>query len=294
MTVKNERPTPATGRTLSRSELQAVIRRAAELYAAEADERTDDRVTEEEILEIAEDLGLPAVHVRQALFELPETQARASGLDGLIGEATVAASRIVAGDAEFTLERLEDYLATREYMQPHRRMPGRALYAPADDAISRLARVFSRPAARFELARAHRVGLAVQPLEEGYARVRIELDLSNRRREAAVNASIFGGVTGLIVGGTLLPLAGPAAGEVLGTFGVLAGGALTLGGGVAAGLAGSLSIVRATFRRRLARARDEIEGLLDRLQHGDRLEPPPAPWRRRLQSGVRRHLSPGR
>jgi hypothetical protein len=30
-------------------------------------------------------------------------------------------------------------------------------------------------------------------------------------------------------------------------------------------------------------ARTELESLLDRAEHGERLEPPPAPWRRRLQ-----------
>jgi hypothetical protein len=37
------------------------------------------------------------------------------------------------------------------------------------------------------------------------------------------------------------------------------------------------------FKTRMAAAKLELDGLLDRAERGDRLEPPPAPWRRRLQ-----------
>lgn len=285
------------GRSLTRSELKAVIRRAAELYATDGDERGDDRITEEELLRIAAELGLPAPHVRQALFELPETDAAARGaslLDQLLGDSSIAAGRVVPSDAELTLHQLEEYLTTREYLQLRRRQPGRALFAPADDAISRLARVISRPAARFHVARAHRVGLAVRSLEPGFAQTRIEVDLSNRRREAATSASVFGGLVGIAVGASLAAIAGAAGGDLLGTFGSVTGSALGLGGGLASGIGGGLAIARVTYRRRLASARAEIEGLLDRLQQGERLDPPPAPWRRRLRSGLYRRLPPGR
>ena len=37
-------------------------------------------------------------------------------------------------------------------------------------------------------------------------------------------------------------------------------------------------------------ARVELEGLLDRAERGEPLEPPPAPWRKRLQMRMLGHL----
>jgi hypothetical protein len=49
---------------------------------------------------------------------------------------------------------------------------------------------------------------------------------------------------------------------------------------------------RAFQRTGCTAAKFEVTGLLDRLEHGERLEPPPAPWRRRLQ--LRLFGQPGR
>lgn len=299
MDVGTQRSASTEGRSLTRSELKAVIRRAAELYAAEADERAlaEERVTESELLRIAAELGLPAAHVRQALFELPETEGLQPGgsiLDRIIGTAAVAADRAVPGEADRVLDRLENYLITREYLQPLRSQPGRALYAPADDTISRVARAISRPASRHHIARAHRIGVAVRPLEEGFSRVRIEVDLRGHRRVASLYGSIFGGLAGLTAGGVLAVFAGPLGADLLGTLGAAVGGTLTVGGGLASGIAGGLAIARTALRKRLDSARDEVEALLDRLQNGERLDPPPAPWRRRLQNGITRYAPPGR
>ena len=60
---------------ITREDLQLVIRRAAELYTAETD--ADERLSESEVLRIADELGLPGRHVRQALYELPRQIGRA-------------------------------------------------------------------------------------------------------------------------------------------------------------------------------------------------------------------------
>jgi len=61
--------------------------------------------------------------------------------------------------------------------------------------------------------------------------------------------------------------------------------ATAFAGSVTAGLAAT----RAAFRSRLAGARFELEGLLDRAEHSQSLEPPPAPWRKRLQQKLLGH-----
>jgi hypothetical protein len=95
---------------------------------------------------------------------------------------------------------------------------------------------------------------------------------------------------------------------VLGTFfGVLAGNGLGVGAGavavalhaatavvfasgiglglvgLAGGIWGGMAVTRHAFRRRLGDAHAEADALLDRLQAGERLEPPPSPLLRRLR-----------
>ena len=111
--------------------------------------------------------------------------------------------------------------------------------------------------------------------------MRIEVDLRGHRRVASLYGSIFGGLAGLTAGGVLAVFAGPLGADLLGTLGAAVGGTLTVGGGLASGIAGGLAIARTALRKRLDSARDEVEALLDRLQNGERLDPPPAPWRRR-------------
>ena len=52
---------------ISRRDLPAVVKRAAELAAVEGD--AEEAISEEEVVRIAAELGLSERHVRQALFE---------------------------------------------------------------------------------------------------------------------------------------------------------------------------------------------------------------------------------
>lgn len=269
-------------RRFTRRELEAVIRRAAELSAADAE--AEEHLSEDELLRIASELGLSARHVRQALLELSDAPAEESVLARICGPGSVSASRAVPSEPEAALARLDEYLATREYLQPLRRQPGRVWYAPADDVVSNIARAFSRPSGKFHLARARRTALVVQPLEPGWSLVRLDLDLSDRRKGAATAGATLGALLAAPTGIALGVAAGVAAGDVLGGAVALAAGIVTGGSILATGIATGLALARASLRRRLAAARMEIEGLLDRLEHGDTLEPPPKPWRRRLQA----------
>lgn len=270
---------------IDRSQLQAVIRRAAELYAAESDSR--DLLSETEVIRIGEELGLPTRLVRQALYELPDAAAPESGwLGRVFGPALTGGSRAVTGEPGVLFARLEEYLATREYLQPRRRQGETVLLEPAGDAISNMARAIWRPAGRFHLARASRVFLTVRPLESGIAHVRLTLDLADRRRRAAVAGLVGGAFLGLGVGAGLVIL-------TLATLGPVAPAAPLLAAGLGlAGFAGTVAAITAAaarrFRRVVDHARSEVAGLLDRMEHGERLEPPPAPWWRRMQRGRRR------
>lgn len=274
-------PAPDTERGVTRRELEAIIRRAAELYAAEAE--SDDRISEDELLRIAAELGLPARYVRQALYERPAAE-EPSFLDRTCGPPSISASRALPVEPAPTLARLEEYLTTREYLQIRRRQGDRLWLVPADDPITRLFRVFSRPAGRYHLARAHGVGVAVQPLEPGWAHIRIEVDLSTQRKDTVTSASVLGGVFGSLVGIGIGAVVGEVAGDALGDPIGVAAGIAAFVGTVATSASAAFAIAATRFRRRLAAAKQEVEALLDRIQLGERLDPPPAPWRRRLHA----------
>ena len=272
------RPTPANppGRPLARTDIEAVIRRATELTLSEADAR--DQISEDELERIAAEVGLPAQHVRRALHERAVLRVRPRWYDRWFGSPLVAESRPVASRADATLRGLEQYLCTREYLQVVRRRTHEIALIPAEDTISRVARVLARPGGRFGLARAERVVLGVRPLDEESAHVRIETDYSGARSSYVTSGGVVGGMLGLLVG-TIIEIS--------------SGGALGLGylGGALGGSAVGLGMAARDFRSRLGLARRELAHLLDRVETGQRLEPPPPPWRRNLQErlfGTRR------
>lgn len=265
-----------SGRSVTRTELEHVIRRAAELSLADSD--AQDRLSEQDLVRIADELGLPEKHVWQALYERPSMSAPAIIGASRFGSPIIVASRIVPGDAALTRRRLEDYLVTQEYLMIARRTTDELRLIPAEDTISSVARVFARPKRRHHLAHARRVLVATHELPGGDAAVRIEADLSEQRTAQRTRSLVTGTLAGLITGG----FAGlSVAGGVGGAVGEVAAVATFVAAGGGAMFATVAAYGRA-FRRKLGEARLEMDALLDRLETGERLEPPPAPWRRRL------------
>jgi hypothetical protein len=186
----------------------------------------------------------------------------------------------VPGETARTARRIEDYLTTREYLQIVRRVREQTLLEPAEDTISSLARGLLRPGSRHHISRARRVLLTVAPLDDATTHVRIETDLSDQRRRF-LRAGIAGGsVAGLLVGalgaGAVLVTLEPSVAATVGQV-------VAFGGGLAASVTAGVLSAGARFRARLEHARREVDALLDRAERGEPLDPPPAPWRRRLQ-----------
>jgi hypothetical protein len=280
-------------RGVTRQDLERVVRRAAELYTRETE--AEDNLTEAEVLRIAEEIGLPDRHVRQALYELPITPSAQGALDRWYGPPLVQGTRVVPAPPVRAMDRIEEYLVTREFLQLLRRQGTRAAFTPADDAISNVARAVRRPSGQWHVARSRRVLVEVRSMPDNDSHVRIELDFA-RQRARALRAGVAGGVAvglplavliGFPVGGLLLDLAGgPAAFAAAATTGLTA-----LAGSVATGAA----LGRARFRARVDNARIELAALLDRLEAGGKLDPPPAPWLRGLRSRITDTLrGPGR
>lgn len=270
-------PAQASARSIGRVDFEQVIRRAAELSLKDTD--PDDNLPEEEVLRIATELGLPLHHVRQALFELPDLKVQPRWYDRWFGPAVFSVSRAVPTRREPALRRVEDYLVTREYLQIVRRKGDTIAFVPADDTISSVARALARPGSRHTISRATRMMVGVHTLPEDDSHVRFDVDLSDTRQEAVRGGVVLGGVAGLVTSSLAAAAAGALMPGVLGNVPEI----LAFGGAMAGTVAGSVSLSASRFRNRVFGAKMELTGLLDRLERGDRLDPPPAPWRRKLQ-----------
>ena len=269
-------PSRLPQRSVDRAQFEQVIRRAAELSLRDAD--AGDQLSEAEVVRIASELGLPAHHVHRALFELPELNVQPRWYDRYYGSPVFSEGRLVPSEAPLTLKRVEEYLVTREYLQIVRRRGENIALIPADDTISSLARTFFRSGARHHIAKATRVLVNAHELEDGNTHVRVDVDLSEERRNSASGAAWGGVIAGTLVGGIAAHFAGVATPVALGPVPEV----LAFGSGLAGTFAAIFSSAARGFRGRVQAARLEISGLLDRLEHGERLDPPAAPWRRRL------------
>jgi hypothetical protein len=271
-------PARQPGRAIAREDFEQIIHRAAELTLRDAD--ADEQLSEAEVMRIATELGLPAHHVQRALFELPELNVQPRWYDPYYGGPVFSVARVVPSAAPLTLKRVEEYLVTREYLQIVRRRGDNLALVPADDAISSIARAFTRSGSRHHIAKATRVLVNVHELPDENAHVRFDVDLSRDRQRSARGAASAGLVGGVIVGGVAAHLIGISTPAALGALPEV----LAFSGGLAGTFAATFSSAARRFRGRMMEAKLELTGLLDRLESGERLDPPPAPWRRRLRS----------
>jgi hypothetical protein len=267
------------GERITRSELPAVVKRAAELAALEGD--AEEELPEEEVIRIAAELGLPARHVKQALLEGSHEDEEPTFLDRQLGIPRVLATRAVPMSPEQARRALEDYLVTREYLQVVRKQGSAISFTPADDAVSKIARSFAR-SKKHCLAAADDVELVVRELEPGWSHVRIRADYPDARKVhigGAAAGSIFLGVPVAAGSGVGMAILTSGLGDPIS----VALGAAT-GLSVLAGTAAAFwTIARNNFRNWRKRTVNEANGVLDRLEKGDELRPPPSPWLRKLQ-----------
>jgi hypothetical protein len=249
---------------LSSDELERVIRRAAELQTSR--EALPDRLEADEVMRIGAEVGLQEPHLRRALLELraealvPVPPAGRSLVGRLWGDAHVQASRVVPGDPVAVQEALEDYLESAESLRQVRSRAGLSIWEPASDLVSQLRRGLNLSGHGFAMAKARRIEVAVQSIEPGRSLVNISADLRNKRAEHITGwyagaGSIAAGMTAALVLAAGFPLAV----------------VLPLVGGVALG--GSTLLVKRTVRSERERLELGIEGLLDRLERGGRIQP---------------------
>jgi hypothetical protein len=258
------------GRSLTRREFDAVIRRAAEL--AESDSGgAEGSLTEGELFRIAGEVGLPEAHVRRALAEVRSGMTEGGLVDRLFGPAIVRASRVVPGTPDHISRSLDDFFVASQLLQPVRRTSEMLQYRPAVDWASQLARAASLTSRKYYVASAKSVEVRLERVDGSSTLVEFSVD-PGTRGEQVVGAVLGGGASGTALGfvsGALIASVAPLAVGI--GVGVLVGTGAWSGIAVAVGRG---------HRRKVMDVRDEIEGILDALEQGQSLEPPPASWRR--------------
>ena len=279
----------AVERQLSREQFDAVVRRAAELAARES-ETTEAGLTEAELYRIAGEVGLPAQHVRRALSEVRAAPITGGApLDRMIGPRLVWASRIVRGTPEGLAPAIDTFMTSGRLLQRVRRSPTRLQYRQAIDWMSQLARAASGASRKHYVAASKSVEVALEAVDAD---------------STLVTLSIEPGVRGDYVGGAFGGGIGTGVGAGMGV-GFAAVGWLAVPEVVAVGMGaaalggvtvGFFRIMASAYRRKLVDIRAEVEGILDQLESGEPLEPPPPSWRKWVEEqfhGARRLLDPG-
>lgn len=251
-------------RQLSSGELEAVIRRAVELQAREAEGGPGEGLTESELIRIGRELGLSPAHVQQALAEVRSRPSpeREGWFGRGFGDAAVLSSRHVSRSAESVRRELEVYMRDRECMVVQRRLPDRTVYVQASGVVAAVSRAAQRVGSRYPPLGARQIEVAVQPVDENSCFVSLAVDLSGQRTGLAAGGLLGGGGAGGITAAmAAIAIAPPAA---------LVGVPLLIGAVLSA---------RAIYSQLTERMRVQIESLLDRLEHRELL-PPGGTWPR--------------
>jgi hypothetical protein len=265
-----------TGRSLTRREFDAVIRRAAELAGSDSD-GPEGSVSEGELFRIAGEVGLSESHVRRALTEVRAGEVGGGRLDRLFGPAFVRASRVVPGEPEAIALEIDEFLVATQLLQRVRRGETILQYRPAVDWTSQLARAASFSSRKYYIASAKLVEVRLERVDSERTLVEFLVDPGTRKEDVAL--AVFGGAgagaaSGAVIGAVLASVAPLALGIGVG---VLAGAGIWSGMAIGIGKA---------HRKKVTDVRTEVEGVLDALERGASLEPPPASWRR----WVKRHF----
>lgn len=252
-------PTPATvpaamPAPLERAALERVLARAAELQSADAD-TGELTLTEAQIIDVGNEVGIPAKHLRQALAEersrvaVPVERGRVAAM---FGSATVSASRTVTGTPAVIFDRLDTWMQKEESLQVKRRFADRMAWEPRGGMAIEFQRLMNLSGHGYRLARAEEVAATVIAVDVERSIVRLDASLANVRSKR-------------LIGGGAMVAGGGVTGGILVVLGVMtAVAALPVAAGVVAGY-----FIARSHAPLVAAAQLALEQLLDRLERGE-------------------------
>ena len=267
-------------RSLTRAEFEAVMKRASELAVSDPYDGQSS-LDEAEVFRIASEVGLPDKHVRRALAEMRSNENPSGIVDQWFGAAQVRGSRVIGASKEDLRDTLDQFLVAGNLLEAVRQGTDLLLYRPAVDWISHFARAGASLSRRAHWAAAKEIEIHLEAVDAESTLVEIRVDPDIRGSYTAGAA-----VTALVAGGATAFGVSALAGAVW-ALPILA--AVSLGGISATAVAITTARVTGRYSRRAREeVQQELEGVLDRLEQGEDLTPPPASWRRWVMDQARR------
>jgi hypothetical protein len=246
---------------LSQQQLALVLRRAAELERKRREESSGNGhgLSEAELKELVDEVGIPSEDVNRALAELrtgilPASEEETGSMaDRLVGPAELAVERVVRGDVGQVEQRVQEFLRA-QLLEVRRDFGDRVQWRPAQGLQARIKRGLNF-SGRIVLPSEAEIESLVAPVpgESGKVVVRLLLRVGELRSAGLRNMGLS------LTAGVALAVTGFAAAHGLGELALLGGGAATaLGGSLAA---------RGSYQRTLQRTSEALAGFLDTLEH---------------------------
>ncbi len=251
-------PADGTPAPLERAALERVLARAAELQAQEADPG-ELTLTEAQILDVGNEVGIPAKHLRQALAEERSRVAvpvERSRMAAVFGAATVSASRTVRGTPAAIFDRLDEAMQREQSLRVKRRFPDRIAWEPRGGVATEFKRIMNVGGHGYRLSRTEEVSATVIAVDAERSIVRLDASLTTLRAHH-------------VAGGSAIVAVGGVTGGVFIALGVMTAVAALP---VATGLLAGYFIAR-SHGPQVAGAQLALEQMLDRLERGE-LQPP--------------------
>jgi hypothetical protein len=260
-------PLPARQTLLDRQALERVLARAAELQGADALPESSDLISESQLLDIGNEVGLNAATLNQALAE-ERTRVNVPEERGFVaqiaGAGFASATRTVSGSQGDVLATIDGWMQRDECLQVQRRFSDRITWEPQRGLFGKLKRTVNVSGRGYYLVDARQVSATVLPVDTTRSVVRLDADISPSRARrvgiggVAVGAGgVIGGILGLGLVVAHLPLLIAAAAALL---------------PLAGGTAGAYRIAR-SHRGVLSSVQLALEQILDRLEHAEASRP---------------------
>lgn len=254
---------PARQTLLDRQALERVLARAAELQGAGALPDSSDLISESQLRDIGNEVGLNAATINQALAE-ERTRINVPEERGLIaqiaGAGFATATRTVPGTPRDVLAAIDSWMLREECLQVQRRFADRITWEPQRGLFGKLRRTVNLSGHAFYLMDARQISATVLPVDSARVVVRLDADIhQSRARRVGIGGflvtagGVVGGLVGLAVVVAHLPI-------------LIAAGAAMVP--LAGGAAGAYSVAR-SHRSVLSGVQLALEQVLDRLEHGE-------------------------
>jgi hypothetical protein len=196
---------------LDRAALERVLARATELQARLTD--TPDELTESQVLDLANEVGIPSEHMRQALAE-ERTRVVMPAETGVVGSwfgsTMAAASRVVPGTPNEVLSMLDNWMQRQELLRVRRRIGDRLTWEARKDFMGSVQASFNLGGRAYALTPANEVGATVVPVDASRVLVRLDADFAPGRKRSVGWAGATAGL-GITSGASVVALASMSA-----------------------------------------------------------------------------------